>query len=83
MSTTNDDLALKFYTACFDGELSEVKSILQSEETRETLDINTVSESCAIHTSPPAFAPPTHLFSRAARPRSCIVTLPSPPSLRR
>ena len=51
MSTTNDDLALKFYTACFDGELSEVKSILQSEETRETLDINTVSESCTIHTS--------------------------------
>ena len=80
MSTTNDDLALKFYTACFDGELSEVKSILQSEELAN-FDINTVSE-CIIHTSPPAFAPPTHL-SLAARPRSCIVTLPSPPSLRR
>ena len=80
--STSDDLALKFYTACFDGELSDVKEILQNEENRD-LDINTVSESCAIHTSPPAFAPPTHLFSRAARPRSCIVTLPSPPSLRR
>ena len=41
--STSDDLALKFYTACFDGELSDVKEILQNEENRD-LDINTVSE---------------------------------------
>ena len=30
-----DELALRFYTACFDGSLGEVKDIVQSEEAEE------------------------------------------------
>ena len=38
-----DELALRFYTACFDGSLGEVKDIVQSEEAEKAnLDINTV-----------------------------------------